>query len=186
VFLRSKIIFILFVFFREVTGDDIGEFKSFITSSPMGSHCFILTPIRRDFNFNVVSEAKGQCFRITSDGQLEPLWETKGWYGIPVLLSDDGVHLACVNSWPDEIELKPDTVGIRFYRNGECFKSIKIVELIDAEESLIITSSHYQWLDPSSWRCRLVGDSLFVKTVESNLFKFDIRTGLLEEKIKAP
>jgi hypothetical protein len=165
--------------------DDIGELKAFITSSPLGSHCFILVPSRQAENFEGGRKGSGRCFSIDSNGDLELLWETFGWYEIPVLLSDDGIHLASVNSWPSGIEYDKETIVITLYKKGIPFKTFTVGEFIENESSLIFTSSHYQWLDPSQWRCRLHGHSLYIVTVEGFTFEVDIRTGSVLEKMQS-
>jgi hypothetical protein len=117
-----------------------------------------------------------------NDGSLEMIWGID-WYAYDVFIVSDGDYLI---RWADPRifgSYHYDELALAFYYQNKEIKTYTVQDLVTRPHKLPHTVSHYTWLKT---RALTNSQTLFVETLHTEKYTFDIATGTILEVDKPP
>jgi hypothetical protein len=156
----------------------------YTVSSPNGTYEFTMYPTGRQED--TPSTPYGEAYRVQTDAEQistgkdrSPLWIVTGWYSFQAFISNDGHNLVRMGPWAS----LPVTeqLAIVFYKDGLEIRRLFVADLIEDEESVKRSVSHYSWQarDPAFPRW-LGNDHFQLCTIEGRIVTFDLSAGEIE------
>jgi len=130
----------------------------------------------------ITEEAFVSAFKIDDDGEDQFLWSSVGWYAHKVFLSPDCEYLVRMGNWARGATPSQEDLAVAFYKNGELLRSYSTADMIKNKDSVSASVSHYFWQadDADYPEFELWADSFSLKTIEGTVFKFNYKTGAIE------
>ena len=141
-------------------------------------------------DYKNIQEAHGTAYRLASDGQLQVIYRTEGWYSFEVFMSMDGRYLVQMGPWSSGQEVSKADLAVAFHRDGKLMKSYSTAELIKAPEKIERSASHYRWRSPSPFSRELTDkqkealrphlsyqNEFTLNTIDGWTYVFDAATG---------
>ncbi|MHB8110624.1 MAG: hypothetical protein ACYDHW_11405 [Syntrophorhabdaceae bacterium] len=134
----------------------------FVMLAPSDEKCISKKPeIRKKYK-------KSGLYR--NDGSVTPLW-TVHWYSFGVYPSSDGKHVVRMGPWAASV----DDLVVAFYNEGKQLERYLVCDLIDDENILNSTVSHF--FRNSSVRYSDKDGTVLIRTVEDQSYLFSVKTG---------
>jgi hypothetical protein len=149
-----------------------------VTASSGGKYFMILSPIgerQKSWLWTM--------YQVDERGLFKEAWSRDGTYAREILIADDGVHIACMETWPTGRPEKR-TPLIAIYKENQLVKAITLGDLVQDHGALPISTSHYRWLDKDTPPFAR-GDYLFLKTAIGPSYVITMTTGAIS-KIEIP
>lgn len=151
VVLLGLIIVILVLTTDVSVADKAPQEVPFLRSSRDGQYYFKMLPAGKQLG----AKARGEMYRLNSDGTSTRIWTTEGWYSQRIFVVQWGAASKLDVLSPILIRIenrhefdKPssDHLAVSFYRKGKMFKSYSTKELIKDPSRLLVTPGAYYWL----------------------------------------
>lgn len=112
-----------------------------------GDVCFcMMPPVYAEKSEEIVKEGYGIVYRLLSNGKLEELYRTNGWYSYKVFVSYDGRYLVQMGPWNRGKEVDEKHLAIAFHKDGKLLKKYSTAELVKDPKQIQLSASHYRWL----------------------------------------
>jgi hypothetical protein len=150
--------------------------REYTISSSNGKYEFTMYP-SNDLGGSQTAP-RGEAFEVSDDGTREQLWQVVDWYAFETFLANDGRGLVRMGPWassPPHEEL-----ALAFYRDGAELRRYVVGDLIDDEDTLEHSVSHYRWLARDARYPRILADGRFeLRTIEDRVVAFDVTTGAM-------
>ena len=151
-----------------------------VTASRNGSFLFKMVPPETRGNGDkteIVREAFGTAYSITTDGEFRELWKTDGWYTFDGYISNDGRYFARIGPWASDLQNHTD-LAIAFYDRGQLLKRYEVRALVKNLDKLEYSASHYDWHPqiqsvPNGFQ----NDRFHLVTIDKIAYAFDYTTG---------
>jgi len=112
-----------------------------------------------------------------NDGSTNPLWEVY-WYSFSVYPSSDGKYVVRIGPWAQSTS----NLAIAFYKEGKELEKYFIHDLVENEEYLKHTVSHFFWRTDLRYDDK--EQTVFIKTVDNISYLFSVKTGEIIKKEK--
>ena len=123
---------------------------------------------------------QGKVCEVRKD-ENKLLWEVD-WYARKVLLLNDGKRLIRLGPWASKKDLSD--LAIAFYNKGKLIKEYKVSDLLEDENSIKKTASHYFWRSKiQSMPFGFVNKErkFVLTTIENETIIFNTKTGEIIE-----
>ncbi len=159
---------------------------------------FTILPPKYDDSRKVVKEPFGVAYRLDSDGNLNELYRTKGWYAFQVYLSPSGRYLVRMGPWNRGRRPDKDDLALAIYDNGILLKSYSTADLVKDHDKVEASVSHYSWqasslIDNGQYsageRFKMIPNlgynSLFeIHTIDGWTYTFDVTNGQIKSETR--
>lgn len=173
---------VLFLYFTPtlIFADKPAPQREYSVLSPNGAYQFTMYPASNAGDSDV--EPRGEAREVRGDSSQSSsetgkvLWDVQGWYSFETFIADDGRGLVRIGPWaslPMEEEL-----AVAFYRDGQEIRRYVVGDLVENEQALQRTVSHYTWQIREVGLPKLIrGNQFQLRTIENRVVTFDVRSG---------